>query len=226
MWCVPEVDAEYIERMEDVLEVLERPLDAAEPVVALDERPVVLHDDVRPPVSMRPGRAKRRDYEYVRRGTANVFCIVEPKAGRHYSHATANRKAPAFAEAMRRIARAYPKARTIHVILDNLNTHGEGSLIKTFGPKRGAALWKRFTIHYTPKHASWLDPAEIEASAFSRECLGRDRISNLDELIRRTKAWNDRRHRERRVINWTFTRAEARKRFGYRRRVITSASRH
>lgn len=226
MWCVPMIDAEYIERMEDVLEVLERPVDAAEPVVALDERPVVLHDDARPPIAMRPGRTKRRDYEYVRGGTANVFCIVEPKRGRHYSHATANRKGPAFAGAMRRVARAYPKAKTIHVILDNLNTHCEASLIKAFGPQRGAKLWKRFTIHYTPKHASWLDPAEIEASALARECLGRDRISTLDELTRRTDAWNERRHRERRVINWTFTRADARKRFGYRRRSTTLASEH
>src|SRR5690606_40325138 len=98
--------------------------------------------------------------------------------------------------------------------------------LRAFGPKRGAELWRRFTIHYTPKHASWLDPAEIEASAFARECLGRDRISTLAELTIRTDAWNERRHRERRVINWTFTRADARKRFGYRRRSTTLASEH
>ena len=226
MWCVPTIDAEYVERMEDVLEVLERPIDANEPVVAIDERPVVLHADARPSVPMRPGRTKRRDYEYVRCGTANVFCIVEPKVGRHYSHATANRKAPAFAEALRQIAAAYPKAKTIHLICDQLNTHCLRSCIKAFGLSRGAKLWKRFTVHYTPKHASWLDPAEIEASAFSRECLGRDRIHELAELAHRTAAWNERRDRERRVINWTFTRADARKRFGYRKRFSTSASKH
>lgn len=215
MWCVPKIDEEYVERMEDVLEVLERPIDANEPVVALDERPVVLRADSRTSIAMRPGRARRRDYEYVRHGTANVFCIVEPKAGRHYSHATANRKAPAFADAMKQIAQAYPKAKTIHLICDQLNTHRKSSLVRAFGLVRGAKLWKRFTVHYTPKHASWLDPAEIEASAFSRECLGRDRVRDLTELARRTAAWNERRHRERRIINWTFTRSDARKRFGY-----------
>jgi len=226
MWCVAEINTEYVERMDDVLEVLERPVDPREPVVALDERPVVLHADARPSIPMMPGRTKRRDYEYVRCGTANVFCIVELKAGRHYSHATKNRKGPAFAQALRLIANAYPKANTIHLICDQLNTHRETSLIKAFGSKRGAKLWRRFTVHYTPKHASWLDPAEIEASAFSRECLGRDRIQNLAELECRTAAWNARRHRERRTINWTFTRADARRRFGYRRKVTMSASEH
>lgn len=212
--------------MEDVLEVLERPLDPKEPVVALDERPVVLRSDARGSIPMRSGRAKRRDHEYVRCGTANVFCIVEPKAGRHFSHATENRKAPAFAAAMRRIAQAYPKAATIHLICDQLNTHCETSLIKAFGARRGTKLWQRFTVHYTPKHASWLDPAEIEASAFSRQCLGRERVPDLAELVRRTSAWNDRRHRDRCKIKWSFTRAEARKRFGYRRRISTSAAKH
>lgn len=155
-----------------------------------------------------------------------TLCIVEVKAGRHYSHATANRKATSFAAALQRIARAYPKAKTIHLICDQLNTHRESSLIKAFGPRRGARLWQRFTVHYTPKHASWLDPAEIEASAFSRECLGRDRVGDLAELVRRTDAWNERRHQGRRAINWTFTRTEARKRFGYTGPVTTSASQH
>lgn len=226
MWCVAKVDAEYIERMEDVLEVLERPHDPREPVVAIDERPVVLHDDARPGTAMKPGRLRRRDCEYVRGGTANVFCIVEPKKGRHFSHATANRKAPQFAHAMRRIARAYPRAATIHVILDQLNTHRERSLINTFGPVAGARLWSRFTVHYTPKHASWLDPAELECSAFSRECLGKDRVPNLAALVARTEAWNRRRDDERRTINWSFTRKDARRVFGYRRRINTLRSKH
>ena len=226
MWCVPKIDTEYIARMEDVLEVLERPYDRREPVVALDERPVVLHSDARPGVDMRPGQPQRRDYEYVRHGTANVFCIVEPKAGRHLTHATRNRTGLAFAQAMRRIACAYAIATTIHIIFDNLNTHLEASLVKAFGPVRGAKLWSRFTVHYTPKHASWLDPAEIEASAMSRQCLGKDRIPDFESLDERVTAWTKRQHDERRTINWTYTRKDARRAFRYRLRVNKSRSLH
>ena len=109
MWCVPKLDDEYIERMEDVLDTLAKPENPKEPVLALDERPVQLHGCERADAPMAPGRPKQRDYEYVRRGTANVFCIVEPRAGRHLTHATKNRKAPRFAAAMQRIADAYPE---------------------------------------------------------------------------------------------------------------------
>jgi hypothetical protein len=226
MWCVPEITPEYIERMEDVLEVLERPVNPKEPVIALDERPVVLHENAREGTPMRPGQPKRRDYEYVRRGTANVFCIVEPKVGRHMSHATPNRKGPQFAAALRLISNAYPKADTIHLIMDNLNTHCEQSLINAFGDYRGSRLWKRFTVHYTPKHASWLDPAELEVSALSRECLGKERIGTFEELEARVREWNKRRHDERTTINWTFTCRDARRVFGYRKRVKKPRSKH
>src|SRR5262249_23342073 len=125
MWCVPRLDAEYIEKMEDVLNVLARSYDEREPVVALDERPVPLHASARPGRPRAPGRVARRDYEYVRRGTANVYCIVEPKAGRHLTHATKDRKIPRFAAAMKRIANSYPAAHTIHIVMDNLNLHCE-----------------------------------------------------------------------------------------------------
>jgi hypothetical protein len=108
---------------------------------------------------MAPGRPARRDYEYARCGTANVFCVVEPKTGRHQTHATKNRTATQFARALKRITR-YPAARTIHLVLDNLNTHREKSLIATFGAQAGHRLWRRFTVHYTPKHGSWLNPAD------------------------------------------------------------------
>jgi hypothetical protein len=132
MWCVPKLDDEYIDRMEDVLDTLAKTIDSKEPVLALDERPVQLHGEARTGIPMAPGRP-RRDYEYVRRGTANVFCIVEPKVGRHLTHATTNRKGPRFAAAMQRIADAYPKARTIHIIMDNLSTHREKSLTDRWG---------------------------------------------------------------------------------------------
>jgi hypothetical protein len=216
MWCIPKVDEEYLKRMEDVLDTLAKPAEEREPVVALDERPVQLLDSARPGTPMAPGRIARSDYEYVRKGTANIFCIVAPKVGGHLTHATRDRKAPRFADALKRIAATYPKARTIHLVMDNLNTHCEKSLTDTFGALDGRRLWRRFTVHHTPKHASWLNPAEIEVGLWSRECLGRDRVGTFAELSRRTRAWNSRANGSRRRINWQFTTADARRVFGYK----------
>jgi transposase len=225
MWCVPKVDEEYLRRMEDVLDILAKPVVEQEPVVALDERPVQLLDSARPGRAMAPGRPARKDYEYVRHGTANVFCIVAPKVGGHLTHATRNRKAPRFADALERIAAAYPEAKTIHLVMDNLNTHREKSLTRAFGDLEGHRLWRRFTVHHTPKHGSWLNPAEIEVSLWSRECLGRDRVASFAELSRRTRAWNSRANSGRRRINWQFTIADARRVFGYHRS-LTHGAKH
>jgi hypothetical protein len=214
MWCVPEIDEEFVERMSDVIDLYTQPHDPRQPVVALDERPTLLRAPARPDRPMRARRPKRVDYEYRRLGTANIFCIVEPKAGRHLTHATANRTSTAFAEAVRRIARAYPRADVIHLITDNLNTHTPTSLVKTFGPVRGGALARRFNFHYTPKHASWLNVAEIEASLVSRECLGSDRIATLQALQARVDRWNAEAHRRRRTITWKFTIEDAKRVFG------------
>lgn len=202
--------------MEDLLNLYERPLDPKEPVVCLDERPVQLLDFERFRIPCGPGRIAKQDYEYVRCGTANLFCSVEPKAGRHRIRATPNRKARAFAEEMRDIANRYPQARTIHAVLDNLNTHSEKSLVDRFGSRRGRRLWNRFTVHYTPKHGSWLNQAEIEISLVSRQCLGSRRISTLKVLSRETAAWERAANRGRLKIHWTFTTRKARKKFGYR----------
>ena len=225
MWCVPELDDEYVRKMEDVLDLLAVPYNPQEPVVVLDERPVQLLDSLRTGRRCAPGKIARRDYEYVRCGTANVFCIVEPLAGRHFTHATRNRKRPAFARALKRIARAYPTARRIHLVMDNLNTHGIASLIKTFGLSEGSRLWRRFCVHYTPKHGSWLNPAELEASLWSRECLGRLRVPNFAELRHRTSRWNYRANQRRRKIIWAFETLDARRVFNYER-ITTLGSRH
>jgi hypothetical protein len=217
MWCVPKLDRQYIERMEDVLNLLELPANEREPVVVLDERPVQLRADARPGIPAKPGTLARRDYEYVRHGTANIFAISEPKIGRHQTHATRNRKARSFARAMKKIAAARPKAKTIHIILDNLNTHCAKSLTDALGLSEGRALWRRFTVHHTPKHGSWLNPAELEVSLWSRECMGKDRIASLAELKTRTRAWNAGANRERRTISWRFTTADARRLFRYKR---------
>ncbi len=220
MWCVAELNPAYIEKMEDVLATYEKPYHRAEPVVCLDEKPVTLHADLRPPTPAAPGRVAKRDNEYKRCGTANIFCAVEPKAGRHFTLPTPDRSAPEFAQALDTIVSCYPWARTIHVVMDNLNIHGQKSLTDYFGKERGEALWKRLTVHYTPKHGSWLNQAEIEISLFSRQCLGRRRIPSLAVLRRESYAWNRQVNRLRVKINWQFNRKKARTKFGYKRNLL------
>lgn len=202
--------------MEDVLAVYEKPLSAPEPVVCADEKSVTLHADLREPLPMKPGSVAKRDCEYERRGTANVFCAVEPKAGVHLTKATPTRSAAELAEFLRLIADHYPDAKTIHLVMDNLNTHCRKTLVDRFGEQEGGALWDRFTPHYTPKHGSWLNQAEIEISLFARQCLGKRRIGELRSLQRETRAWNRRMNRKRVRIDWTFDRQQARKKFRYK----------
>jgi len=201
--------------MEDVLALYERPLAAPEPVVCLDEKPVSLYAEVRPARPARPGHLAKRDHEYERRGTANVFALVEPKAGRHFTRATPDRSARQFARVVRDLGRADPAARTIHLVLDNLNTHCDKSLTDHLGRRVGRALWRRFTVHYTPKHGSWLNQAELELSLLSRQCLGTRRLAALPRLQSEVRAWTARANRRRLCISWTFTRKAAREKFGY-----------
>lgn len=210
-----EIDDEYKERMEDVLAVYEKPYDRKEPVVCLDERPLVLHADVREPEAPRPGKIARRDGEYKRNGTANAFLAVEPKVGRHFTKITKTRKAWQFARMVQQIVRCYPGVRTVHLVMDNLNTHKEKSLIECFGDRRGKKLWAKITPHYTPKHGSWLNQAEIEISMFSRQCLGKVRVPDLAAMKTRARAWNQRMNRDQVKIDWKFTRKKAREKFKY-----------
>ncbi len=221
MWCIPTLDADYVGKMEDVLAVYEKPYTAAEPVVCLDEKPVSLHADVRAPVPARPGRIAKRDSEYQRWGTANVFCAVEPKAGRHFTFPTPDRSAPELARVLERIIGSYPFARTIHMVMDNLNIHCQKTLTGHFGEEGGAYLWNRLTLHYTPQPGSWLNQAEIEIGLFARQCLGGRRISTLAELRREAAAWNRQVNRQKLIINWTFSRKAARERFGYDKNSFT-----
>ena len=207
--------------MEDVLALYEKPLSERAPVVCVDEKPVVLHADVGPLRPMRPRRIARRDCEYERRGTANVFCGVQPKAGRHFTKPTANRSSPQFADYLVEIVASYPEADTIHLVMDNLSSYNRKALVDRFGEKIGGLLWERFTVHCTPKHGSWLNQAEIEISLFSRQCLGRERIPSLEQLQRQAKAWNRLMNRDGVTINWQFTRKKARKKFRYSRNKIT-----
>ena len=215
MWCVGKLDEQYITRMEDVLKTYEKPLSQSEPVVCVDEKPVVLHEHTRPLIPMRPGQVARCDYEYKRCGTANVFCGVEPKAGVHFTKVTPTRSSPEFADFILEIAARYPAADTIHLIVDNLSTHTLKALTDRFGEKDGGWLWDRFTIHYTPKHGSWLNQAEIEISLFARQCLARRRIGDLGQLRCEARAWNRRINRAQTIIKWKFTRKQARLKLNY-----------
>ena len=221
MWCVAELNEDYIAKMEDVLETYERSYDPEEPVVCLDEKPVTLHADVRPALPAVPGREARRDNEYERCGTANVFCAVEPKAGRHFTFPTPDRSAFEFARVAFHLAIQYPDAKTIHLVMDNLNIHRRKSLTDLLGGEVGGEVWDRFTVHYTPTHGSWLNQAEIEIGMLSRQCLGSRRIPDLKSLRRETRAWNRRMNRARTKINWKFDRKAARRKFGYKRNSFT-----
>jgi DDE superfamily endonuclease len=215
MWCVAELTPDYIDRMEDVLNLYAKPLNKKEPVVCLDEKPVQLLKESRPFQAARPGHIAKRDSEYIRAGTANVYCVVEPKGGRHLTRVTPNRKRSEFAKMIFRTVRAYPWVKRIHIVMDNLNIHNEKSLIEYYGVQKGKRIWKRIVVHYTPAHGSWLNQAEIEIGIFSRQCLGGDRIGTLEELTCRARAWNKNVNRKKLCIQWKFTSERAKKCFHY-----------
>jgi hypothetical protein len=222
MWCVPELDQEYVERMEDVLATYEKPLSVEEPVVCVDEKSVSLHEEVREPMPPKPGQVGRRDAEYKRGGTANVFCGVEPKAGVHFTQVTPTRSAHELAGFLKSVVDFYPQAKTIHLVMDNLNTHRRKALVDRYGEQEGDRLWMRFTLHYTPKHASWLNQAEIEIGLLARQCLGKRRLGNRSGLNAEVTAWNKEANQKKILIQWKFDRVKARKKFRYSPLIIRS----
>jgi len=196
--------------MEDVLEVYARPYDPARPVVCLDEssRQLVAHS--REPLPMRPGDPLTRDYEYVRRGVADVFMVFEPLACVRRVLVRARRTRVEFAEALRFVSDVmYPEADAIVLVMDNLNTHTTGSLYEAFPPEEARRLAERFEIHYTPKHGSWLDMAEVEIGVLMNHGLP-GRVGSLEEMARLAKAWEDDRNARQRTVDWQFTTADAR----------------
>ena len=215
MWCIAELTPEYIARMDDVLARYERPYDSREPVGCLDEKPVSLHADVRAPRPARPGHLAKRDHESQRCGVANIFGVVEPKAGRHLTCVTPNRSAAAFAKMVRTIVHAYPRARRIHLVLDKLNTHTEKALTDHCGTRLGRRLWRRLTVHYTPNHGRWLNRAAIELSLVARQGPGKRRMALRTQLQAATRAWKTRANRRHTKIAWRVTRKDARQTFGY-----------
>ena len=214
MWCIPKVDAEFVARMEDVLELYAEQPDEQYPVVCFDETPRQLIGESRVPVAPKPGRAARFDYEYVRNGTANVFMFIDAHRPWRHAKVTDRRTSRDFAECMRELADIhYPNAQRIRVVMDNLSTHTPSALYESFEPAEARRILRRLEIHYTPKHASWLNMVEIEIGVMVAQCLDR-RIPTKAILMKEVKAWQQRRNREKARIRWLFTLEKARQKLG------------
>lgn len=196
--------------MEDVLDVYALPLDAQRPQVCFDERPVQLLSDVYEPLPAQPGQARRYDYEYERQGTANLFVMCQPLAGWREVKVTDQRKKVDFAHCMKDLVDVhFPNATVIRVVLDNLNTHTPGALYEAFPPAEARRILRKLEFHYTPKHGSWLNMAEIEISILSRQVL-KQRIGSVSRLIEATALWTQRRNDQQATIDWQFDVTKAR----------------
>ncbi len=202
--------ADFVAAMEDVLDVYHRPYDPERPVVCMDEASKQLIGEVRQPLPMQPGRTAKYDSEYERRGTANVFLAVEPLAGKRRVCVTDRRTKIDWAHFVKfLLVTVYPEVAIVVLVMDNLNTHGIGSLYEAFDPSTARALAARLEIHHTPKHGSWLNMAETELSVLSRQCLDR-RIDCQEAMTREVAAWEHERNSRKTKIDWQFTTADAR----------------
>ena len=201
--------------MEDVLELYAEPYNADRPVVCFDEASKELRGDVAEPVPPAPGSPAKQDYEYTRHGTANLFVIVEPLAGRRHVEVTERRTIPDFAARMKYLCDVmHPEAEVIRVVLDNLNTHALGSLFATFPPEEAWRLARRLEFHFTPKHASWLNMAECELSVLARQCLNR-RLSSREAVAAEVGPWEAERNRAGVRLVWSFRVADARRKLAH-----------
>ena len=209
MWCVGTLTEQYRRRMYDLLALYARPLSRLEPVVCSDEKstPLLAHSRVALP--MQPGRPARQGYEYLRRGTCNLFVAVEPQAGRRTVQVTARCAKPDFVRfAHHLIEVVYRFAHRVHLVMDNLNTHFRSCFEEVLGVRAAQRLLRRVEFHYTPKDSSWLNMAEIEIGVLTRQCLDR-RMPDLRTVTREVGAWQKRRNADRRTIQWSFTRQDA-----------------
>jgi transposase len=214
MWCIPKVDAEFVARMEDVLDLYAEIPDRRFPVLCFDETPRQLIGEARVPVMARPGKRARYDYEYVRNGTANVFMFLDVHRPWRRAKVTERRTAADFAECMRDLVdRHFPKAELIRVVLDNLSTHTAASLYEAFPPEEARRILRRLEFHYTPKHASWLNMVEIEIGVMVAQCLDR-RIPDMKTLISEVAHWEQRRNTDKARIRWLFNVERARRDLG------------
>lgn len=210
-WCIPpEANAEFVYHMEDVLDVYKRPADPARPIVCFDESPEQLVSETRLPLPAEPGQPERYDYEYCREGVANLFMFFAPLENWRHVKVTDRRTKTDWAACMRDLVDVhFPDAEKIVVVEDQLNTHNPAALYETFPPAEARRILERLEFHFTPKHGSWLNMAEIEFSVLSRQCLDRY-IPDKATLAQETLAWETRRNDEGATVNWRFTTADAR----------------
>ena len=210
-WCIPpKANAAFVCQMEDVLDVYKRLYDPKRPQICMDEMPKQLLAEKYDPLPIQPGQPVKQDYEYERQGTTNLFMLFEPLAGKRYIETRSHRRAVDWAHVMKMVSdELYPEAEKIVLVMDNLNTHKLASFYEAFEPEEAHRLSRRFEIHYTPKHGSWLNMAEIELSALARQCLKR-RISDQETLDAETQAWAKARNDEVVKVDWRFTTADAR----------------
>lgn len=205
MWCVQTIDAEYRKRMYDVLDLYEEEYDPENPLVCFDEKPKQLIGDKRMSIPMKPGSPEKYDYEYVRNGTANIFMAVEFKAGKRVTQVTKRRTMVDFAQFVKMLVdEEYPDVENIRLVMDNLNTHKEKSFYEAFSEDEAERILDKIEFHYTPKHASWLNAAEIEINVMDIECTDR-RIADMELLAYEVAAWTRGRNDNENKINWEFT---------------------
>ena len=209
MWCIQEITSEYRERMYRLLNLYKQLYDPLLTVICIDEKSKQLLEDSRRPIPAKPGSPEKYDYEYKRKGTCNIFLAVDPKGGLRYVKVTDTRAKADFAYFIKDLVNIhYPGAKYIRIVLDNLNTHFIGSLIETFGKREANKLMKRVQFIYTPKHASWLNMAEIEINIMDRQCTG-ERIATQKGLRSKVTKWANSRNKKRCTIDWKFTRQDA-----------------
>lgn len=210
-WCIPpKANDEFVYHMEDVLDVYTRPYDACFPQICLDEGSKHLLAETREPLPMKPGEPKREDAEYKREGTCSLFLACEPLSGKRVVQVRERRTKADWAEFVRELIEVhYPQAEKIMLVLDNLNTHTPASFYEVFAPAEAWRLSQKLEVHYTPKHGSWLNMAEIELSVLARQCLHR-RLATLEEVAQEVQAWQQERNQAQATINWRFTAADAR----------------
>jgi hypothetical protein len=211
MWCIPpKANAEFVWRMEEVLEVYKRPYDPRFPVVCMDEASKQLVGEVRPPEAMQPGQVRRQDSEYERQGTCNLFMFFEPLRGWRHVWVTDQRRKVEWACCVQELLDVlYPQARKVVLVCDNLNTHTGGALYAAFPPAEAKRLCDRLEFHPTPKHGSWLNMAETELSVLSGQCLDR-RLDSKEFVTSEVMAWEAERNRTEAKVRWRFTTADAR----------------
>lgn len=209
-WCIPLVNAAFAAAMEEVLDLYQKPYDPRRPKVNFDESSKQLIKETRTTLPAQPGKLERYDYEYERNGVRNLFMLVEPQTGWRHVAVTDRHTGLDFAQQMKWLVdERYPEAEVIEVILDNLSTHKAASLYEAFEPAEARRILRKINFHYTPKHGSWLNMAEIELSILQRQCLDR-RIPDEESLKREIAAWEQRRNDQKATIDWRFSLDDAR----------------